>query len=93
MSGSVTDGDQTFQMAANFTSQLPTAPSNPVCTSADDSTSNPARSNVVDAGTQLIGYLYDPSRQGQLSLPAQGSDSQYKIDRQVCIRLVKSGRN
>ena len=70
-------------MQASFNRSSPQNPGKVICSSTTEDKSNSSISVIVDAGTQLIGYFYDPSRQGQVSLLAQGEGSDYATDRKV----------
>lgn len=63
---------------------LTAAIAKPNCASIKDSQGNgDAIDNTITAGALLMSYFYDPSRNGVLSLPAQGPNSLYNVQRQV----------
>jgi hypothetical protein len=54
------------------------------CSDTKDHNQNgSSRNNTLTAGMDLMSYFNDPTRNGVLSLPAQGSGSSYAITRQV----------
>lgn len=50
--------------------------------SSDAQLSDSAHSDTLAAGARLLAFLNDPTREGRLSLPAQGISSTYEVARE-----------